>query len=711
MTTIPPRTIPTLRPLPGLERMRQRMFGSESRPLGTIESLATVNTSLADATREAAVAVDHVQKAADTLRSRLGVDIEEDLEELLEELRSTGAADPHLDSPLTVVLMGRTQSGKSTLFEFLTGGQGDRMGEGGQRTSRDVAVAPCVHIPGMLIVDTPGVGAADGAEDYRLAFDQVPDADLILWVASSEPTHSPTAEALQEIAQLGKPLAIVLNCRAALGQPLMRQRFLTRPEKCFDGKEDHLKAIHRPLATVPGRMPAAVLIHAQAALLSQLDDPDHEQLWRNSRVEDLFDVIRDQTRLRDQRKWIRATDSARNPVARFQGQLSEVLEAQSTALRRWTGEDADTARRQDRALDAFADRLAGGISRHINGYRSWRPTVSVDDRDAVAQDWQKACEGLAGALDALFEDENDMLAKELEQVAQSTSQEWSWVMEHMPPAPDLPTYATVWPNRILRALTTVGPGLLLLVPQIGLPVAILASLGSNFFGKGISGVIDRMFKPQSLIRRERRNRMDAHVAATLDIFQQSVDQRAEQVVGQWRIALKDARAQEANRRDNTQHHVDAAARASDQLLAAITQMDTALARVLAGAGGRRRLADSITSVARIPNLGVVAETNEDSDTETRLFPLMDSPEQFVTVSTSRPAGAPCSVGLLAQFTPHEIHIDRLTPDAGTFTLLGDDLPTVAHRTGWQQLIQRMSGERATITTLGNDPREDDYAAD
>ena len=64
---------------------------------------------------------------------------------------------------MRVVLMGRTMAGKSTLLAALTGGAAERIGVGAQRTSRDVFAAPALDLQDVEIVDTPGVGAKDGA--------------------------------------------------------------------------------------------------------------------------------------------------------------------------------------------------------------------------------------------------------------------------------------------------------------------------------------------------------------------------------------------------------------------------------------------------------------------------------------------------------------------------------------------------------------------
>ncbi len=133
---------------------------------------------------------------------------------------------------MRVVLMGRTMAGKSTLLAALTGGSAERIGVGAQRTSRDVFAAPALDLQDVEIVDTPGVGAKDGAEDVALAMAEVPGADLVLWVASNDSFQEETAQALRAVAFRGKPVVVALNCRASLvTNSIVRTSWMT-PRPC-----------------------------------------------------------------------------------------------------------------------------------------------------------------------------------------------------------------------------------------------------------------------------------------------------------------------------------------------------------------------------------------------------------------------------------------------------------------------------------------------
>ena len=145
--------------------------------------------------------------------------------------------------------MGRTMAGKSTLLAALTGGSLERIGVGAQRTTRDVFAAPAVDLRDVEIVDTPGVGAKDGAEDVALAMAEVPGADLVLWVASNDSFQEETAQALRAVAFRGKPVVVALNCRAPLVDELDREDFLEDSDSVFDQHEGHFKTIRSHLST------------------------------------------------------------------------------------------------------------------------------------------------------------------------------------------------------------------------------------------------------------------------------------------------------------------------------------------------------------------------------------------------------------------------------------------------------------------------------
>ena len=76
-----------------------------------------------------------------------------------------------------ITLFGRTTAGKSTLMTVLTHGDGSQIGNGSQRTTRDVRT---YEYHGLEVTDVPGIAAFGGLEDEVLAFETAKQGDLIL---------------------------------------------------------------------------------------------------------------------------------------------------------------------------------------------------------------------------------------------------------------------------------------------------------------------------------------------------------------------------------------------------------------------------------------------------------------------------------------------------------------------------------------------------
>lgn len=164
---------------PGHEWARQLIYGADrarKTPLPTLKRLLV--TYAEDALQALVRAIKKVDATADAPElHQLHDAVRDRLQLALGRLVAARdqLADRDVVRPFRVVLMGRTMAGKSTLFEYLSGGDGARVGDGRQRYSRDVCARPVDDL-GIEIVDTPGVGAMDGQEDYEAAFGQVPEA-------------------------------------------------------------------------------------------------------------------------------------------------------------------------------------------------------------------------------------------------------------------------------------------------------------------------------------------------------------------------------------------------------------------------------------------------------------------------------------------------------------------------------------------------------
>lgn len=139
-----------------------------------------------------------IQQSVDNLR----LTFTEDLEILKDDLEK-----------FSVTLFGRTMAGKSTLMEVLTEGDGSAIGMGAQRTTRDIRR---YEWNGLAVTDVPGIGAFEGEEDTRLAFDAAKTADLIVFLLTDDAPQAVEADCFRQVKDLGKPVIIIMNVKVSI---------------------------------------------------------------------------------------------------------------------------------------------------------------------------------------------------------------------------------------------------------------------------------------------------------------------------------------------------------------------------------------------------------------------------------------------------------------------------------------------------------------
>ena len=242
----------------------------------------------------------YVSSATDLLSQQL-IDIEsafnnlsfafkEDLENLRENL-----------SKFSVTLFGRTMAGKSTLMEILTNGDGLSIGNGAQRTTRDVRQ---YNWNGLEITDVPGIGAFEGEDDEQIAFEAAKKADLILFLITDDAPQAAEAECFGRIMDLGKPVICIMNVKASApeGKSI---KLLTRDiEKRFDMERlneirKQFMSYSKQLGQDWGYVPF-VYVHLKSAFMSQNteDSQDKDTLHKVSRIDFLKKKIVEQVRER-----------------------------------------------------------------------------------------------------------------------------------------------------------------------------------------------------------------------------------------------------------------------------------------------------------------------------------------------------------------------------------------------------------------------------
>ncbi len=180
------------------------------------------------------------------------------------------------DSNFNITLFGKTKAGKSTLMAILTHGNDDKIGNGAQRATLDVRSYSWLS---MNITDVPGIDAFNGETDDQKAYEAAKNADLILFLITSDP-QSNEADWLVKLKKEDKPLLCVYNCKKTLAEDAM-DIFLDDPDEYLDGY-DIDGIINQFNEFVNDKLPNEkidiVVVQLQAKYLSEkVTDPNKKQ--------------------------------------------------------------------------------------------------------------------------------------------------------------------------------------------------------------------------------------------------------------------------------------------------------------------------------------------------------------------------------------------------------------------------------------------------
>lgn len=199
-----------------------------------------------------------------------------------------------------ITLFGRTTAGKSTLMTVLTHGDGSQIGNGAQRTTRDVRT---YEYHGLEVTDVPGIAAFGGLEDEVLAFETAKQGDLILFLMTDDAPQRSEAEFLSRIKSLGKPIICLVNVKVGVHSEghLSEDDYMDLCDDVQDKFDDveGLQAIRRSLIDYGpeygqdwSHIPFA-FVHLKSAYMAQ--QPEYAQwsdgLYKLSRFGDAVSLI------------------------------------------------------------------------------------------------------------------------------------------------------------------------------------------------------------------------------------------------------------------------------------------------------------------------------------------------------------------------------------------------------------------------------------
>lgn len=542
-------------------------------------------------------------------------------------------------APMRVVLMGRTMAGKSSLLSALSGSNFDRIGDGRQRFSRDVFAATPTASGRIEVVDTPGVGASDGAEDFELAFGAARHADLILWVASSDSIQEETARALRELGLIGKPIIIALNCRQSL-EGVGRLNLLRFPERVFGDREGLVDEIRRHMAAAAVEPLEVVYVHALAATeaLAHGGEIDAE-LHEASRLDELTDALnREHAAHSESRRVLRVVDGQRHQV----DSLVLSLARGSTTLRGQANHNRklneDIHARLTRLVRSTGEGIFSEIAIAVGRRRDWHLTVTEFGK-SLQSTWDEAISDLQVELNSALDTRFSQLKADVDSTITAADAEWACVSSDNFALRDLTGFDSVFGNRMARAgIAAVSAGGAIVGFKLGAviggalglttgPGAILTTIVGGIVGAGVGAavkpikrLIDSRILGKDGVLRKRRKDVAKQIGPILDDLRDEYERAVEVQLGKVRDLLEVEHARSEDRSAALDRLADRWTHHREALGAQIRELDTETTSSLLRIAGRERLARSLKRATRVPGVCILSEFEDNAFWESWLFP-------------------------------------------------------------------------------------------
>lgn len=626
-----------------------------------------------------------------------------------ELLRATGdwrtplADVQDLRAPMRVVLMGRTMAGKSSLLTALSGSHFDRIGDGRQRFSRDIFAAAIAAAPHIEVLDTPGVGAHGGTDDTEVALNAALDADVIVWVNSSDSIQEESAAALRLLGVIGKPIIVALNCRQSL-QGVGRMNLLRFPDRVFGNKEGLVSEIRRHMAEAGVEPLEVVYVHALAAAEALTLAETASELHAASRIAELTEaLVREHAAHSQSRRAIRLVDGERQQAEQLGLSLlrgSATLRAQSERDR---GMTRDVHARLERAIRVTGEALVSDVEAALGRRRDWHLNIT-DFGESLQSDWKVEVSALHDELRKTLLARLSILTTELKSTIEETDAEWTSASPDQFALQDLAGFDAIWGNRLVRAgvgiggaLAVLGVGALIGGP-IGLAVAVIGGPVAGVALKPLKNLADRIFLGKDGVLRKRRTEVANQVGPILD----ELALEYQKVIGNRLDELRDNLARERARSDQHSASLDRVSsrwtRHSENLRELVQELDRETTSALLRVEGRERLARSLKRATRVPGVCILAEFEDSAFWESWFYPP-DLGEKLAGGKTHVP-GAEAAGALSNALSLVESPVKLRTASTTSAVLTIDaDVPTALTET-WSEALAAHTGKTILIETSG-----------
>ncbi|WP_375502614.1 GTPase domain-containing protein [uncultured Jatrophihabitans sp.] len=630
--------------------------------------------------------------------------------------KSARSATANLNAPMRVVLMGRTMAGKSSLLAAMTGSHLERIGDGRQRFSRDIFGAVSSVSEHVEVVDTPGVGAHGGADDTEIALKAALDADVVVWVNSSDSIQQESAAALKLLGLIGKPIIVAINCRQSL-EGIGRLNLLRFPDRVFGNREGLLDEIKRHMADAGVEPLDVVYIHALAAAQALAQGEVQTELHTASRIDDLTDALEKEHAAHSaSRRAIRLIDNERQTAE----ELTESLLQGSINLIARSARDReminDVHRRMKRLVLTAGESMASDVESAVGRRRDWHLIVT-DFGKTVQSDWADEVRLMQEELTRSLGSRLTALIADLKSTIADADTEWTSVSADHFALRDLKDFNGVWGNRIARAGVGVAGATLglsggaVLGAQIGGalglaggPLAILTA-GAGLFVGGIAGLaagqikslVDHIFLGKDGVLRKRREQVAKQVGPILDDIEHEYQKAITAYLGGLRSGLEGELARSDEQSASLERLSSHWTVQAKHLRTLVRDMDRETISTLLRVNGRERLARSVKRATRVPGVCILAEFDDSAFWESWLFPP-DLGEVLAggTSLWSNYESAGASGYALGLVEAAKVHLVKT--DGGSATLrIHEDIPP-AITTVWAEGLTAHTGRNIQIET-------------
>lgn len=562
-----------------------------------------------------------VQESLANLRSRLVADGADDLRPLarwLQDLHDharTAVDDlPTANAPARVVLMGRTQAGKSTLFNYLTGTADSAVGLGGQRTTLKVFRAPYRHDDRILIADAPGVGARDGSEDQRVALNEARRADLVVWVFTTDSLPEDTRANLALVASWGVPMIPVLQCLYGLIavppdkelDELQERVFLKTPTMhpvaVMAEYEGHRKRADRTFADARQDPGPWIPVHAQAALLSAGRTAECAgELLEASNVRELERAIEVTVGANlDARRMVATADIGRRALEEIRVHLQSQAVAVREQVVNETKEFEDLREKIDGELQRFRTRHSRALRSRLQRLDTWADGHYRDDDKTLAEEWSRTENDVDAAIKEIERRHWKSLEHRLGEIHEDVSASWRKVAKQQAARQGPRSKVAVnpvWLDPAVKAGVGVAGGIVGGLLSGGNPLGaiagaavaeILGSFISSWFGNRRS----QLNKRRGDLHHKVLEAKDEILAAALAHW----DRQVAEILTQ----LEEFGSRTTARIGRLGQYADHMEGLSVSAGASVTNVDELLVRDLLALRGYQRVADEVREARRTP---------------------------------------------------------------------------------------------------------------